>query len=126
MNSAKHMGADFVLNRKTGDYWEELAELTNNRGVDVVLENVGAATWAKSLGSLVKGGRLVTYGRTTGHLAETDIRLIFWNQLRIIGSTMANQKEFSAVMHLIFQGKLSPVIDSVFPLEQARNAYQRL
>jgi len=126
MNSAKHMGADFVLNRKSGNYWEELAALTNNRGVDVVVENVGAATWAKSLGSLVKGGRLVTYGRTTGHLAETDIRLIFWNQLRIIGSTMANQKEFSEVMQLIFQGKLRPVIDTVFPLEQARKAYQRL
>jgi NADPH:quinone reductase-like Zn-dependent oxidoreductase len=126
MKSAKQLGADFVLNRKSGDYWEELAALTNNRGVDVVVENVGAETWARSLGSLVKGGRLVTYGRTTGHLAETDIRLIFWNQLRIIGSTMANLKEFSEVMQLIFQGKLRPVIDTVFPLEQARTAYQRL
>ena len=124
--SAKQMGADFVLNRKSGDYWGELAALTNNRGVDVVLENVGAATWAQSLRSLVKGGRLVTCGRTTGHLAETDIRLIFWNQLRIIGSTMANRKEFTDVMQLIFQGKLSPVIDTVFPLEQANRAYQRL
>jgi len=123
---AKQMGADIVLNRKSGDYWEELAALTNNRGVDVVLENVGAATWAQSLRSLVKGGRLVTCGRTTGHLVETDIRLIFWNQLRIIGSTMANLKEFTDVMQLIFQGKLSPVIDSVFPLEQAKKAYQRL
>jgi NADPH:quinone reductase-like Zn-dependent oxidoreductase len=123
---AKQMGADIVLNRKAGDYWGELAALTNNRGVDVVVENVGAATWAQSLRSLVKGGRLVTCGRTTGHLAETDIRLIFWNQLRIIGSTMANRKEFTDVMQLIFQGKLSPVIDTVFPLEQANRAYQRL
>jgi len=123
---AKQMGADIVLNRKSGDYWGELAALTNNRGVDVVMENIGAATWAQSLKSLVKGGRLVTYGRTTGHLAETDIRLIFWNQLRIIGSTMANRKEFIEVMQLIFKGKLSPVIDTVFPLEQASSAYQRL
>jgi len=123
---AKQLGADIVLNRKSGDYWEEIAALTNNRGVDVVMENVGAATWAQSLKSLVKGGRLVTYGRTTGHLAETDIRLIFWNQLRIIGSTMGNQQEFSEVMQLIFQGKLRPVIDTIFPLEQARTAYQRL
>ena len=100
--------------------------MTNNRGVDVVVENVGTATWAQSLRSLVKGGRLVTYGRTTGHLAETDIRLIFWNQLRVIGSTMANRKEFTEVMRLIFQGKLSPVIDAVFPLEHASTAYQRL
>jgi len=126
MSFAKKLGADIVLNRKSGDYWGELAALTGNRGVDLVLENVGAATWAQSLRSLVKGGRLVTCGRTTGNLAETDIKLIFWNQLRIIGSTMANRKEFSEVMQLIFQGKLSPVIDSVFTLEQAQSAYQRL
>jgi len=126
ISSAKQIGADIVLNRKSGDYWGELAVLTNNRGVDVVVENVGATTWTQSLRSLVKGGRLVTCGRTTGHLAETDIRLIFWNQLRIIGSTMANRKEFTEVMELIFQGKLSPVIDTVFPLEQAKTAYQRL
>jgi NADPH:quinone reductase-like Zn-dependent oxidoreductase len=126
MSYAKKLGADIVLNRKSGDYWGELAALTNNRGVDLVLENIGAATWAQSLKSLVKGGRLVTFGRTTGNLAETDIKLIFWNQLRIIGSTMANRKEFSEVMQLIFQGKLNPVIDTVFPLEQAQSAYQRL
>jgi NADPH:quinone reductase-like Zn-dependent oxidoreductase len=123
---AKQMGADIVLNRKSGDFWGKLAALTNNRGVDVVIENVGAATWAQSLRSLVKGGRLVTYGRTTGHLAETDIRSVFWNQLRIIGSTMANRKEFTEVMQLIFQGKLNPVIDTVFSLEHASKAYQRL
>jgi len=126
MSSAKQIGADLVLNRKSGDYWGEIAALTDNRGVDVVLENIGAATWAQSLKSLVKGGRLVTYGRTTGYLAETDIRLIFWNQLRIIGTTMANRREFSEVMQLIFQRKLNPVIDTVFPLDQAQSAYQRL
>jgi len=126
ISSAKQLGADTVLNRKSGDYWNELAELTNNRGVDVVVENIGAATWAQSLKSLVKGGRLVTYGRTTGLLAETDIRLIFWNQLRIIGSTMANRSEFSEVMQLIFQGKLNPVIDTIIPLEKTQTAYQRL
>jgi len=126
MAYAKKLGADIVLNRTSGDYWGELAGLTGNRGVDLVLENVGAATWTQSLRSLVKGGRLVTCGRTTGNLAETDIKLIFWNQLRIIGTTMANRKEFSEVMQLIFQEKLNPVIDTVFPLEQAQSAYQRL
>ena len=123
---ARQLGADTVLDRTSGDYWEELKALTNNRGVDVVVENVGAATWALSLNSLVKGGRLVTYGRTTGSLAETDIKSIFWNQLHIIGSTMANQKEFVEVMGLIFEGKLNPVIDSVYPLDQASKGYQRL
>jgi len=122
----KELGADHVLNRNSGGIWKELAGLTNQRGVDVVLENVGAATWNQSLRSLVRGGRLVTVGRTTGALAETDIKLIFWNQLQVIGSTMANQKEFSEVMSRFFQGELEPVIDSVFPLDQAREAYQRL
>ncbi|MDH5355771.1 MAG: zinc-binding dehydrogenase [Gammaproteobacteria bacterium] len=123
---ARQMGADHVLNRTKGDYWSELAALTNNRGVDVVVENTGAATWSDSLESLVKGGRLVTYGRTTGSIAETDIRLIFWHHLRIIGSTMANRKEFAQVMRLIFKGKLKPVVDSVYPLQQAGRAYQHL
>ena len=123
---AEELGADHVLNRNSGDIWKELANLTNQRGVDVVLENVGAATWNQSLRSLVRGGRLVTVGRTTGALAETDIKMIFWNQLQVIGSTMANQKEFSKVMSLFFQGELKPVIDSVFSLEQAREAYQQL
>lgn len=126
MARARKLGADIVLNRKDGDYWVELARLTNNRGMDVVVESVGAATWAQSLKSLVKGGRLVTYGRTTGRMAETDIWLVFWHQLHIIGSTMASRKEFAQVMHLLFQGRLTPVIDAVFPLEQTRAAYERL
>jgi len=125
-SSAIELGADQILDRNSGDIWKELADLTHQRGVDVVLENVGAATWDRSLRSLVRGGRLVTVGRTTGAMAETDIKLIFWNQLQVIGSTMANQKEFSDVMALFFQGELKPVIDSVFPLEQAGEAYQRL
>jgi NADPH:quinone reductase-like Zn-dependent oxidoreductase len=126
MNQAQKMGADVVLNRNEGEYWTELARLTWDRGLDVVLENIGTATWPHSLNSLAKGGRLVTYGRTTGSIGETDIKNIFWNQLRIIGSTMANRREFREVMQLIFQGSLHPVIDSVFALEQARMAYERL
>jgi len=125
-SSAKDLGADLVLDRNSGNIWKKITDLTHQRGVDVVLENVGAATWNQSLGSLVRGGRLVTVGRTTGALAETDIKSIFWNQLQVLGSTMANQKEFSEVMAHFFQGKLRPVIDSIFPLEQAREAYQRL
>jgi NADPH:quinone reductase-like Zn-dependent oxidoreductase len=77
---ARELGADHVLDRRSGDIWEKLADLTDQRGVDVVLETVGETTWSQSLRSLVKGGRLVTVGRTTGGLAETDIKLIFWHQ----------------------------------------------
>ncbi len=123
---AQRLGADICLNRNEGDYWTTLAELTHRRGVDVVLDSVGAATWAHSLKSLAKGGRLVTIGRTTGNMGETDLGLILWHQLHIIGSIMANRKEFLDVMRLVFQHKLHPVIDTVFPLEQAHLAYQRL
>jgi len=126
MEKAEKLGADHVLNRTEGDYWSEVSKWTNHRGVDLVVENVGATTWAKSMQSLVKGGRLVTYGRTTGKIGETDISLLFWNQLRIIGSTMSSNREFMDVMKLIFQRKLHPVIDSVYPLADARAAYTHL
>lgn len=123
---AKKLGADHVLDRKDGDYWQKLAQLTNNKGVDVVIENVGKATWTNSINSLKKGGRLVTYGRTTGHLVETDIKTIFWNQLSILGTTMGNRQDFATVMKLLFQGKLKPVIDSVFTFENTKDAYKRI
>ncbi|MEN8172952.1 MAG: zinc-binding dehydrogenase [Chloroflexota bacterium] len=126
VQQAQALGADICLNRIDDDYWATIMEHTNHRGVDIVLESVGAATWENSLKSLAKGGRLVTIGRTTGNIGKTDIGLVFWHQLHIIGSTMANRKEFSEVMQLVFQHKLRPVIDTVFPLEQAHLAYQRL
>lgn len=126
IEKAKKLGADFCLNRNEGDYWSEISRLTHGRGVDVVLESVGAATWMKSLQSLAKGGRLVTIGRTTGRMVEMDVRLVFWNHLKILGSTMSNRREFAEVMELVFDGNLKPVIDSVYPLEQARAAFERL
>jgi len=123
---ALDLGADFAFDRTQEDYWARLAEMTSGRGVDVVVENVGTATWKHSLEALVKGGRLVTYGRTTGRTGETNISLLFWNQLHIIGSTMANREEFAQVMGLIFDGKLEPVIDTVYPFERTREAYARL
>lgn len=126
MEKVMQLGADYVVNRNVGDYWSEIRKWTNNRGVDLVVENVGATTWANSIASLVKGGRLVTYGRTTGKIGETDISLLFWNQLRIIGTTMSSNSEFIEVMKLVFQGDLKPVIDSVYPLVEAPSAYAYL
>lgn len=126
VEKAKQLGADFCLNRNEGDYWAEISRLTNGRGVDVVLESVGAATWMKSLQSLAKGGRLVTIGRTTGRMVEMDVRLVFWSHLKILGSTMSNRKEFADVMKLVFDGRLKPVIDSVYPLGQAKAAFEHL
>jgi len=90
-----------------------------------VLENVGAATWKGSLRVLAKGGRLVTCGATSGPKGETDIRVLFWKQLRIIGSTMANRREFREAMTQLFRGTLKPIVDRVFPLKDGAEA-QRL
>ena len=93
VEKAGQLGADHVLNRNEGNYWSEVGKWPNYRSFDLVVENVGVTTWAKSMQSLVKGGRLVTYGRTTGKIGETDISLLFWNQLRIIGTTMSGNRE---------------------------------
>ncbi|MBA3534556.1 MAG: zinc-binding dehydrogenase [Ardenticatenales bacterium] len=127
MEAAKALGADFVLNYVEDEAWgRTIYQRSGKRGVDVVVDNVGSASWATSLRSLAKGGRLVTVGATTGPLAETDIRQIFWKQLHLIGSTMSTRGEFSAVMRLIWQGKLRPVIDRVIPLADLRAGHELL
>ena len=126
LTRAKALGADECINYTKEDWARVVREKTGRRGVDVVLENVGASTWKSSLRALAKGGRLVTCGATSGPIGETDIRVVFWNQLRIIGSTMANRKEFHDVMTQLFRGTLKPVVDQVLPLKDGAAAQQRL
>ena len=125
---AKALGADHVVNYKEmPDYGKVVyADLTGRKGVDVVIDSVGARTFADSVRLLRAGGRLVTCGATTGPTGQVDIRNIFWKQLEIYGSTMSNQGEFRAVMKLVLSGVLSPVIDRVFPLAQAKDAEKYL
>ena len=125
LERAKALGADECINYSKEEWVKVILERTGKRGVDVVLENVGAATWKGSLRVLAKGGRLVTCGATSGPIGETDIRVVFWKQLRIIGSTMANRKEFDDVMRQLFRGTLKPILDRVFPLKDGALA-QRL
>jgi NADPH:quinone reductase-like Zn-dependent oxidoreductase len=123
---ARELGADETINYKATDFSSEVWRRTNKRGVDVVLENVGPATWKGSMRALVKGGRLVTYGATTGRMAETDLNLLFWKQISLIGSTMASYAEFAEVMQLVFAGRLRPVVDRVLPLAEGREAQRIL
>jgi NADPH:quinone reductase-like Zn-dependent oxidoreductase len=123
MDKARLAGADFVLNRSTSNPFDEVRRLTSGRGVDLVIENVGAATWSDSQKILRKAGRIVTYGRTTGREAITNLSLLFWNEQTLIGSTMGNLNDFREIMELVFSGKIDPLIDSVYPLEQAADAY---
>lgn len=120
------LGADVVYDRSEVDFSREVHRDTGKRGVDVVVENVGQATWKQSVRALARGGRLVTYGATTGPTGDTDLRLLFWKQLEIIGSTMASRSEFERMLHVALRGELVPVIDSVLPLDRIAAAHARL
>lgn len=127
LERARKLGADLTINHnKTPDFYKEVWNMTNRRGVDVVVDSVGEATWAKSLRCLAKGGRLVTCGATSGPNGSTNINLLFWKQLEIIGSTMASRSELEEVLQLVFDGRLKPVVDRVLPLSSAKEAHEIL
>ncbi len=123
---AKELGADEVGLHSRGDFANEVKRLTNRRGVDVVLEHVGRATWEQSIRSLAVGGRLVTCGATTGFEGTVDIRYLFSRNLSILGTYMGGKGELYAVLDLVERGLLKPVIDRAMPLEQAAQAHERL
>ncbi|MFO7588347.1 MAG: zinc-binding dehydrogenase [Gemmatimonadota bacterium] len=120
------IGADAVIDRLEAELVPEVRRLTDGRGVDVVLDSVGEATWQDCLRCLDRGGRLVTYGATTGASAGLEIRHVFWKQLEVIGSTMGSRAEFEEVMGLVADGTLAPVVGDVLPLDAIREAHERL
>jgi NADPH:quinone reductase-like Zn-dependent oxidoreductase len=122
----RSLGADVVYDRNEVDFSKEVWRDTGKRGVDVILDSVGRATWQQCTRAVAKAGRIVVYGATTGPVLETDGRLLFWKQLDVLGSTMSNRREFRAVMDLVFAGVLQPVVDVAWPLERARDAHERL
>jgi NADPH:quinone reductase-like Zn-dependent oxidoreductase len=103
---------------------KRVREETKKRGVDVCVDYVGADTWARSIQSLAKGGRLVTCGATTGYDARTDLRHVFFKQLEVIGSTMGSKSELLAALGLIFAGKMRAVVGQVFDLENTAEAHR--
>jgi len=123
---ARDLGADVLIDRSQEDWSTAVYRLTDRRGVDVVVDNVGQATWFGSIRSLRKGGRLLVVGNTSGPKFELDIRYIFSKHLNIIGSTMGPRSDFNTVMGLVFEGKLRAIVDSVMPLAEARAAHERL
>src|SRR5262249_30291405 len=123
---AKALGADVTLNHRTQKVGQEVRALTSKRGVDVVVDNVGAATWDDSLRSLRRGGRLVICGATSGPQVGVDLRRLFWHHWSILGSTMGNAAEYAEIVRRLGQGELRPVMDRVFPLARVREAYERL
>ena len=123
---ARGLGAENTLNYATTDVGREIRARTNKRGVDVVLDTVGEATWTQSLVALGRRGRLVTCGATSGPMVQMDVRRLFWNQWDIMGSTMGNEAEFDAVTNEFRAGRLTPLVDSVFEISQGRQAFERL
>ena len=124
--SLKEQGVEVVLDYKRQDVGKELHAITKKRGVDVIVDCVGDATWMTSLRGAAKGGRIVTCGATSGPNPKEELRLVFWKQLSILGSTMASDREFRALLATVASGKLRPRIDSTFPLSEAAQAYRRM
>ncbi len=121
---AQQLGADAVLDRSRVDWGKEIYKLTSKRGVDVVVDNVGHATIAKSMQAVARGGRIVIVGNTSGPQAEIDIRFIFGKQISVIGSTMGSHQDFHDVLDLLWSGKIKPVIHRVMPLSEGCDAYK--
>lgn len=126
LDKAKALGADEVLLHSRNDFARDVKRLTQRRGVDVVIEHVGEATWAQSIYSLAVGGRLVTCGATTGYDVKIDLRYLFSRHLSILGSYMGSKAELFSVLDLLTRGLVKPVIDKLLPLSHAAEAHARL
>jgi NADPH:quinone reductase-like Zn-dependent oxidoreductase len=125
LERARDLGADLTVNHATEDVAKRVKEATDG-GVDVVVETVGADTWATSLGVARPAGRICVCGATSGANPPANLHRIWWKQLTIYGSTMGTKQDFEAVYELVTSGRVKPVIDSVLPLAEARAAHERL
>jgi NADPH:quinone reductase-like Zn-dependent oxidoreductase len=123
---ARELGADYTLDHYKHKISDEVKRITNRRGVDVVFEHVGKATWPESLKSLKYGGTLVTCGATTGYDVGLDLRALFARQLSLFGTYMGGMGDLDEVLKHVFAGKLNPVVDRTFPLSEARAAHEHL
>ncbi len=126
LERARQLGADHLLDHAADDVPGAIRRATDKRGVDVVVDSVGEATWARSLLALGRRGRLVTCGGTSGPMVQTDVRRLFWNQWTLMGSTMGSDAEYDAVVGELHAGRLVPPIDGVYALADGRRAYERL
>lgn len=121
---SKELGADEGVNYSDAAWPKEVKRLTNRKGVDIVFEHTGAATWPGSIASLKSNGRMVTCGATSGYAAQTDIRQVFYRHLTILGSFMGSKAELLEAMKFVASGKIQAVVDQTLPLAQARQAHE--
>ncbi len=126
LEQARELGADYTIDHYKQTVSDEVKKITGKRGVDIVFEHVGKASWQESMKSMKPGGKLVTCGATTGPEASFDIRVLFAKQLSFLGSYMGYMGELHEVLKHVFSGRLKPVVDKTFPLREARAAHERL
>lgn len=124
LDRAKEMGADFAINYTEVDFCKAVRNLTDGRGIDIVFEHVGEATWAKSFDSLAKNGRLVACGVTSGKNGKINIRHLYQREITIMGAALGSKDEFMSVIKLASENKLDPTIHQVLPLKEAAKAHQ--
>jgi NADPH:quinone reductase-like Zn-dependent oxidoreductase len=126
LERARSLGADAMLNYRQVDVADEVRELTDGRGADLIVDSAGEQSWRGSLRALRRGGRLVVCGATTGPAVSLDLRRLFWHQWSLLGSTLGSRREYAQIVGLAHQGKLWPVIDQVVPLDRADTVLERL
>ena len=126
LEKAKELGADAVVNHATGDVIAAVKDATGGPGVDIVVEHVGEATWQTSLQAVRPHGRITVCGATTGPNPKAALHRVWWKQLTILGSTMGTKEDFEGAFELVKGGKAKPIVDSVFPLAEARAAHERM
>ncbi len=125
LERARALGADVTINYRT-TAWDQAVREATGGGADVIIDSLGKETWGQALAALRPGGRLVTFGATTGRTTDVDIRSVFWNQLGILGTTMGSPRDFATMLGAYEAGRLKPIVDSVFPLREAAAAHQRM
>ena len=120
------LGAENTIHYSQTDFAKEVRHRTGKRGVDVVVDCIGGNGWSHSIASLAKGARLVTCGANSGSNPPTDLRRIFWNDLKIFGSNLGDRKDFRQMLNFMQNSRIKPIIDQVLPLRDAAAAQERL
>ncbi|MDR3569081.1 MAG: zinc-binding dehydrogenase [Syntrophobacteraceae bacterium] len=123
---ALELGADFAIDRSKVDWGKEIHGKTGRRGVDVVVDNVGAATLSSSMAAAARGGRIAIVGNTSGPMAEIDVRMIFGKQISLIGSTMGTPKDFRDITRMVWSGRIKTVIEEVMPLSEGQRGFEMM
>jgi len=123
---AKALGAEIVLNHQRDKIADRIMQVTGGRGVGVVIEHIGPATWEQSLRSLAKGGRLITCGATSGPEVKLDLRTLYMRQTSVVGSFMGTRDELLAAAKWMGEGRIRAIVDSVLPLKEIRAAHERM